>query len=165
MVKMKRNEIKKICIFASLEKMYREMKVLIGSDHAGFELKNAIKSHFADGFDWEDVGTYSDESVDYPDYAHPLAEAISLKKFEKGILICGTGNGVAITANKHKDVRAALSWNEDIARLARQHNDANILVLPARFIGKETAFKIVKCFFSTSFEGGRHVRRVEKINL
>lgn len=142
-----------------------KMKIIIGADHAGYELKEYIKSQFSDGFEWQDAGTFGSESVDYPDYAHPVAEAVSENKAEKGILICGTGNGVAMTANKHRDVRAALCWNEEIAKLARQHNDANILVLPARFISKELAAEIVKCFFTTEFEGGRHARRIGKINL
>ena len=111
------------------------------------------------------MGTYSSDSVDYPDFAHPLAEKISNGENKYGILICGTGNGIGMTANKHANVRAALCWNVDIAALARQHNDANILVLPARFITEEDAFKVVETFFSTEFEGGRHQRRVEKINI
>ena len=140
------------------------MKVYIASDHAGYELKAAIKQHFTNGFEWEDFGTHTSESVDYPDFAHPLAEAIAADSAAKGVLICGTGNGVAITANKHANVRAALSWNRDIAALARQHNDANVLVLPARFISVEDAFDLVETFFNTPFEGGRHERRVNKIN-
>lgn len=140
------------------------MKIYIASDHAGYELKSAIKQHFTNGFEWEDLGTHSSESVDYPDFAHPLAEAIAADAAAKGVLICGTGNGVAITANKHANVRAALSWNRDIAALARQHNDANVLVLPARFIAVEDAFDLVETFFNTPFEGGRHERRVNKIN-
>lgn len=141
------------------------MKIIIASDHAGYELKESIIRHFANEFEWENMGTYSSESVDYPDYAHPLAEKISNGENKYGILICGTGNGIGMTANKHANVRAALCWNVDIAALARQHNDANILVLPARFITEEDAFKVVETFFSTEFEGGRHQRRVEKINI
>lgn len=141
------------------------MKIIIASDHAGYELKESIIRHFANEFEWENMGTYSAESVDYPDFAHPLAEKISNGEKKYGILICGTGNGIGMTANKHANVRAALCWNVDIAALARQHNDANILVLPARFITEEDAFKVVKTFFSTEFEGGRHQRRVEKINI
>lgn len=141
------------------------MKIIIASDHAGYELKESIIRHFANEFEWENMGTYSSESVDYPDYAHPLAEKISSGENKYGILICGTGNGIGMTANKHANVRAALCWNVDIAALARQHNDANILVLPARFIAEEDAFKVVETFFSTEFEGGRHQRRVEKINI
>lgn len=141
------------------------MKIIIASDHAGYELKESIIRHFANEFEWENMGTYSSESVDYPDFAHPLAEKISNGENKYGILICGTGNGIGMTANKHANVRAALCWNVDIAALARQHNDANILVLPARFINEEDAFKVVETFFSTEFEGGRHQRRVEKINI
>lgn len=141
------------------------MKIIIASDHAGYELKESIIRHFANEYEWENMGTYSSESVDYPDFAHPLAEKISNGENKYGILICGTGNGIGMTANKHANVRAALCWNVDIAALARQHNDANILVLPARFITEEDAFKVVETFFSTEFEGGRHQRRVEKINI
>ena len=141
------------------------MKVHIASDHAGYELKEAVKQHFSNGFEWEDHGTFSTESVDYPDFAHPLADAVSKDDTARGILICGTGNGVAITANKHANVRAALCWNHDIAALARQHNNANVLALPARFIDQATAFDLIATFFDTPFEGGRHERRVQKINL
>lgn len=141
------------------------MKVIIASDHAGFELKEKIINQFKVDFEWVDNGTFSSESVDYPDFAHPLADKVSKGEFEYGILICGTGNGIGMTANKHANVRAALCWKEEIAELARQHNNANILVLPARFISDEDAFAVVKTFFSTAFEGGRHQRRVEKINI
>lgn len=141
------------------------MKIIIASDHAGYQLKEDIIKHFADDFEWENLGTFSSESVDYPDYAHPLAEKIASGENKYGILICGTGNGIGMTANKHANVRAALCWNVEIAALARQHNDANVLVLPARFITDEDAFNVVKTFFSTAFEGGRHQRRVEKINI
>lgn len=141
------------------------MKVYIASDHAGYEMKEAIKRHFSTEFEWEDFGTNSSESVDYPDYAHPLAEAVAQSPENRAVLLCGTGNGVAMTANKHADVRAALCWNTEIAALARQHNNANVVVLPARFIPTEDAFAIVETFFNTPFEGGRHARRVEKINI
>ncbi|MCQ2270887.1 MAG: ribose 5-phosphate isomerase B [Bacteroidales bacterium] len=141
------------------------MKVIIASDHAGFELKEKIINQFKVDFEWVDNGTFSSESVDYPDFAHPLADKVSKGEFEYGILICGTGNGIGMTANKHANVRAALCWKKEIAELARQHNNANILVLPARFISDEDAFAVVKTFFSTAFEGGRHQRRVEKINI
>ena len=141
------------------------MKIIIASDHAGYQLKENIIKHFSNDFEWENLGTYSSESVDYPDYAHPLAEKIASGENKYGILICGTGNGIGMTANKHAGVRAALCWNVEIAALARQHNDANVLVLPARFITNEDAFNVVKTFFSTEFEGGRHQRRVEKINI
>ena len=141
------------------------MKVYIASDHAGYEMKEAIKAHFSAEFEWVDLGTDSSESVDYPDYAHPLAEAVAQSPENRAVLLCGTGNGVAMTANKHADVRAALCWNTEIAALARQHNNANVVVLPARFIPTEDAFAIVETFFNTPFEGGRHARRVEKINI
>lgn len=141
------------------------MKVVIASDHAGFELKEMVKKEFSSHFDFEDLGTYSTESVDYPDFAHPLASKVAEDPSLFGILICGTGNGMIMTANKHADVRAGLCWSPEIAALARQHNNANVLAMPARFISPETAFEIVKTFFNTEFEGGRHQRRVEKINL
>ena len=127
----------------------------IGSDHAGFHLK---------GFEMKDVGCSSEQSVDYPDFAHPVAAIVEENKDSKGILICGSGNGISMTANKHQGIRAAICWTEEIAELARLHNDANILVLPARFITLEEAIKIVDVFFNTSFEGGRHQNRVDKIS-
>ena len=141
------------------------MKVLIGSDHAGFALKEQLKKEFSNEFSFEDVGTFSEESVDYPDFAHKLTCQISQNPSSFGILICGTGNGMAMCANKYKDVRAGLCWNADIAALVRQHNNANILVIPARFITLEEAKNVFKTFFSTDFEGGRHQRRVEKVNI
>lgn len=140
------------------------MKIIIASDHAGFELKEQIKRHFAGEFEFEDLGTHSAESVDYPDFAHPLAEKVAHNPSLFGVLICGTGNGMVMTANKHADVRAGLCWAPEIAALARQHNNANILVMPARFIPEETAFNIFDTFFHTEFEGGRHERRIAKIN-
>lgn len=142
------------------------MTIAIGSDHAGFSLKEEVKSRLTEkGYTVTDFGTHSADSVDYPDFAHPVAEAVEKNKAEKGILICGSGNGVCITANKHAGVRAALCWNEELAALARQHNDANVLCIPSRFITSETAFAMVNTFISTSFEGGRHQKRVEKISL
>lgn len=141
------------------------MNILIASDHAGFHLKESIKMYYKSVYQFTDFGTFSDESVDYPDFAHPLASAVSSNPAQFGILICGTGNGMAITANKHPHVRAALSWSVDIATLARQHNNANILVLPARFITNDDSFKIIDAFFNTDFEAGRHLRRIDKINL
>lgn len=141
------------------------MKLVIASDHAGYDLKEFLKVNIKNVEEWTDCGTYSSESVDYPDFAHKLASIVSANPEQKAILICGSGNGVAITANKHPHVRAALCWCEDIASLAVQHNNANVLVLPARFISQEKALKIVTAFFSASFEGGRHQKRVEKINL
>lgn len=141
------------------------IQVAIGSDHAGFDLKEEIKKHFSvQGFVFQDYGTFSDASMDYPDAAHPVAKAVEAGEFRWGILLCGSGNGVAMTANKYQGIRAALCWNEEIARLARLHNNANILVLPARFISGEEAMRCVETFSSTGFEGGRHERRVEKIS-
>jgi len=140
-------------------------EVVIGSDHAGYELKEKVKDFLTEiGYKIKDVGTYSDESTDYPEYAHELAVEISDGKIDQGILICGSANGVSMTANKHKDVRAAISWNKEIAQLAREHNNANVLSLPARYISDEEAYEIVRVFLDTEFEGGRHQRRVSKIN-
>jgi ribose 5-phosphate isomerase B len=142
------------------------MTIAIGSDHAGFSLKQEVKSRLAEqGHVVTDFGTHSADSVDYPDFAHPVAEAVEKNKAEKGILICGSGNGVCITANKHAGIRAALCWNEELAALARQHNDANVLCIPSRFITTETAYAMVKTFITTGFEGGRHQKRVEKIRV
>jgi ribose 5-phosphate isomerase B len=142
------------------------MKIAIGADHAGFTYKEQIKNFLiAKGFSVEDVGTHSPDSVDYPDFAHPVAQAVENKKADWGILVCGSGNGVAITANKHQGIRAALCWNIELARLARQHNDANVLCLPARFVSVEEALQMVEAFANTSFEGGRHSNRVAKISI
>ena len=141
------------------------MKIYIGSDHAGVDLKTCVKELFVCRFEFNDLGTFTSESVDYPDFAHPVAENVLKDNGSFGILICGTGNGMAITANKHAGIRAALCWSPDIAALARQHNNANIIVLPARFISPETAIETLEAFFSAQFEGGRHQRRIDKINL
>ena len=139
-------------------------KIAIGADHAGFELKEKMREWLTrSGFESKDFGTYSSESSDYPDFAHPVSTAVEKKECDLGILICGSGNGVAITANKHQGIRAAICWNEELASLARQHNDANVLCLPARFISSDLAMKIADKFLSSSFEGGRHERRVKKI--
>lgn len=141
------------------------MKIAIGSDHAGFEYKEALKKWLEEtGNDTKDFGTYSTASADYPDFAHPVASAVEEKEFELGILVCGSANGVAITANKHQGIRAAICWNEELASLSRQHNNANIVCLPARFISYDVAEKIVDRFLHTSFEGGRHANRVDKIS-
>ena len=141
-------------------------KVLaLGSDHAGYELKEFLKKYLSDkGFEIIDFGTESVNSVDYPDFAHPVAKAVNDNIFEKGILICGSGNGVNIVANKYPNVRAALCWLGELAELARKHNNANILSLPARFISFEESIKIVDLFLSTTFEGGRHQTRIDKIS-
>jgi ribose 5-phosphate isomerase B len=143
------------------------MKKIIGiaSDHAGYEMKEFIKSFLEkDGYEIKDFGTFSSESMDYPDVAHPLALAVESGELPKGIALCGSGNGISMSLNKHKGIRAALCWNVELAALARQHNDANILSLPARFISNELAKEIVEKYLSTDFEGGRHLRRVEKIS-
>ena len=140
------------------------IKVAIGGDHAGFEYKsNMIVKLESLGYELKDFGPFSDASVDYPDYVHPLSSAIESGEFEFGIVICGSGNGVAITANKHQGIRAALCWNEELAALSRQHNNANVLALPARFISYEEAEQLAEIFLSTEFEGGRHQNRVSKI--
>ncbi|GMQ25614.1 ribose 5-phosphate isomerase B [Algoriphagus sp. oki45] len=139
-------------------------KIAIGGDHAGYEYKGKLVEKLeALGYEVKDFGPFSSASVDYPDYVHPLCTAIENGEFDQGIVICGSGNGVAITANKHQGIRAALCWNEDLAALARQHNNANVLAIPARFISYELAEKLAEIFLSTDFEGGRHQNRVNKI--
>ena len=141
------------------------LRIAIGGDHAGFTLKETIKLILTEkGYKVKDFGTYSEDSVDYPDFAHPLSEAVSKKEYDRGILICGSANGVNMVANKHAGIRSALCWREEIAELARLHNDANVLALPARFITEEEAKNIVIKFLNTNFEGGRHLQRVNKIN-
>ena len=141
------------------------MKIGIGGDHAGFEYKGAIIEKLeAEGFEVKDFGPFSDESCDYPDYVHPLAEAVEDDECDLGIVICGSANGVAITANKHQGVRAAIAWEPVLAELARTHNDANVVAIPARFISLDTAKEIVEIFLKTEFEGGRHQKRVDKIS-
>jgi ribose 5-phosphate isomerase B len=140
-------------------------KIAIGGDHAGYDYKQALITKLeSEGYEIKDYGPDSDNSVDYPDFAHPLAEGVLKGEQELGILICGSGNGVAMTANKHPDIRAALCWNEELAQLARQHNNANVLCLPARFVSLVQAQSIVQHFLQASFEGGRHDRRVQKIS-
>ncbi len=137
----------------------------IASDHAGFELKELVIAHLRDkGFEVRDFGTNGLDSVDYPDYAHPVGSAINKGEYQRGIVICGSGNGVQMTVNKYLHVRCALCWTPKLAQLGRAHNDANILSMPARFISTETAMQIVDMFLNTPFEGGRHARRVEKIS-
>jgi len=141
------------------------LKLGIGGDHAGYDLKKLLIAKLeAEGHHVKDFGPYSNESVDYPDYVHPLATAIHSGEFDFGIAICGSGNGVAMVANKHQGIRAALCWKPELAELARAHNDANILCLPARFISQEEAEQCVEVFLTEPFEGGRHKRRVDKIN-
>lgn len=143
--------------------MSRE-RIPIGADHAGFELKEKLKGVLAElGYDVEDVGTNSAASVDYPDYAHPVAREVETGQAQRGVLLCGTGLGMAYAANRHPHVRAAVAWNSEVAALSRLHNNANILVLPARCITAEEGVDILKTWLDTPFEGGRHERRVEKI--
>ncbi len=138
--------------------------IALAADHAGYRLKEQLKEYLKQkGYDVYDFGTYSEESVDYPDFIHPLAEAIERGEYEIGFIMCGSGNGVAITANKHQGIRAGYCWNEEIARLAKQHNNANVCALPGRFIAFDYAKVIVDAYLSAQFEGGRHQRRVDKI--
>ena len=140
------------------------MKIAIGSDHAGFNYKEAIKDHLQQvGHTVEDLGTFTEASCDYPDYAHAVALAVEQGKAESGVLVCGSANGVAITANKHAGIRAAICWEKEIAILARAHNDANIICIPARFVSTDATFEMVDAFLATPFEGGRHQTRVGKI--
>lgn len=136
----------------------------IGADHAGFQLKERVKAHLeAKGYEVKDFGCYSEESIDYPDYAHPVASMVEENENMLGIVICGSGNGINMTANKHQGIRSALCWKKEIAELARQHNNANVIALPARFITEEEGIEMVDAFLSTAFEGGRHQNRVNKI--
>lgn len=148
-------------------KPINQIKLGIASDHAGYELKETIKKYLAGqgNSTVKDFGTYSADSCDYPDYAHPLASAVETGECEFGIAICGSANGISMTVNKHQGCRAAICWNTELAALARQHNNANVLSLPARFISADLALEILKTFFATDFEGGRHERRVRKIAL
>ena len=140
------------------------MNIGIGADHAGYELKKTIIRFLKkQGYQIEDFGCYSEESIDYPDYAHPVCESIEKGGNKFGVLICGSGNGISMAANKHSGIRAALSWSPEIAELGRRHNNANIVSIPARFISEQAALKIVEVFFNTGFEGGRHQARVDKI--
>ncbi|TGE26672.1 ribose 5-phosphate isomerase B [Hymenobacter metallicola] len=142
-----------------------ENKLAIGSDHAGFAYKEMLAHWLRDnGYEVKDFGTHSADSVDYPDFVHPLAASITSGEFERGILVCGSANGVAITANKHAGIRAAIAWAPELAELARQHNNANIICVPERFVTEEAARDIVSKFLNTTFEGGRHKTRVSKID-
>lgn len=141
-------------------------KIVIASDHAGFELKKKLIQYLSNkGIEIKDLGTFSPEAVDYSDYGHKLASAVEEGVFKIGISICGSGNGINMTANKHQKIRSAICWNEEISRLARFHNDANICALPARFIDEKLALKIVDIFLTTEFEGGRHITRINKIPI
>lgn len=142
------------------------MKKCIGlcSDHAGFELKEFVRKWLdSKGWEYKDFGTYSTESCDYPDFAHPLALAVEAGECYPGIAICGSGNGISMTLNKHQGIRAALCWTPEISALARMHNDANVLVMPGRFVSEEEAERILDAFFASEYEGGRHQRRIDKI--
>ncbi len=141
-------------------------KVAIVSDHAGYYLKEKLLNYLKkENIELKDLGSYTPEAVDYPDFGHPLAKAVSSGEYDLGISICGSGNGINMTVNKHPGIRSALCWNEEISRLARAHNDANICALPGRFINEAEAYLIVRTFLSTDFEGGRHKRRIDKISL
>jgi len=140
------------------------MNIALAADHAGFVLKDKIKDYLLkNNFEVIDFGTFSEKSVDYPDFAHPLAISVEKKECDFGISICGSGNGINMTANKHQGIRSALCWNVEIAKLARLHNDANVCSLPARFISDEIAISIIITFLNTEFEGGRHLLRIEKM--
>lgn len=143
----------------------QQLRIAICSDHAGFDLKNLVMDYLSakNPIVIKDFGTYSSESCDYADFAHPMASAVEASEFDFGISICGSGNGISMTVNKHQGIRAALCWNEEIVALARQHNNANVLSLPARFVSVEQALRMVDVFFSTEFEGGRHQSRIDKI--
>jgi ribose 5-phosphate isomerase B len=142
----------------------KNLPLAIGCDHAGFEYKEALKAMLtADGWQVVDKGTYSIDSTDYPDYAHPVATMVETGLAAAGILVCGSGNGVCMTANKHAGIRAALCWNEELASLSRQHNNANVICIPSRFVTYEVAAKMTEVFLATAFEGGRHEKRVNKI--
>lgn len=143
--------------------MNKNLSIAIGGDHAGFEYKK-ILIEFLNEYKVKDFGTYGSDSVDYPDFAHPVASAVEDGEFDLGILICGSANGVAITANKHQGIRAAICWNEELAELARSHNNANVLCIPARFVSEDLAKEITRKFINSTFEGGRHANRVDKIS-
>lgn len=141
-----------------------KFKIAIGSDHAGFKYKEMLKSFLADDHEVKDFGTFSADSVDYPDFAHPVSNAVESGAFTFGVLVCGSANGVAITANKHQGIRAAICWQKEIAELARLHNNANIICIPERFVTEELAKEMVTTFLHTAFEGGRHEGRVNKMS-
>lgn len=141
-------------------------KIGIACDHAGYEMKELLVGYLdAMGYEVLDFGTHSPESVDYPDFAHPLAEAIEAGELQRGIGLCGSGEGMAMTLNKHRGIRAGLCWNTDVATLVRRHNDANVLVLPARFVSNDEAVAMVEAFLGTAFEGGRHEKRIAKMAI
>ena len=140
------------------------MRLVLGSDHAGFERKTILKQWLHErGYQVDDLGTHSEYSCDYPDFSHPVARAVEAGQYDYGIVLCGSANGTCMTANKHQGIRAGLCWTPEISRLARAHNDANMLCIPARFVEQDAACKITETFLNTSFEGGRHQKRVAKI--
>jgi len=142
------------------------MKIAIANDHAGFEMKTSLLKWLEEQeYSYTNFGTDSSDSVDYPDYVHPLASAVEKGDFNLGVLVCGSGQGVSFTANKHQGIRAALCWGPEIAKLAREHNNANVLCLPARFLSDRTGIKILKTFLETKFAGGRHQNRINKVAL
>ena len=142
------------------------MKLAIASDHAGFKMKQKVKKYLIEkGYEIKDFGTDTEESIDYPEFGHLVAEAIEKKEYDLGITICGTGNGISMTANKHQGIRSAICWSEEISKLARAHNNANICSLPGRFLSIEESIVIIETFIRTEFEGGRHERRIKKIPL
>ena len=144
--------------------MNKDTIIPIGADHAGFKLKEAIVNHFSkEGYTFKDYGCFSEESIDYPDFGHPVAENVESNSGILGIVICGSGNGINMTVNKHQGIRSARCWTKELAALARQHNNANVIALPARFVDETTAIEMVETFLTTQFEGGRHERRVNKI--
>lgn len=152
--------------FERITRIQNDMSKIIpiGADHAGFQLKSAIIAHLEQqGYTMKDYGCYSEESIDYADFGHPVASHVENEPGMPGIVICGSGNGINMTVNKHQGIRGALCWNLEVAKLAREHNDANIMALPARFITEEQAKEMVDAFLDTAFEGGRHQRRIEKI--
>jgi ribose 5-phosphate isomerase B len=141
-------------------------KIAFACDHAGYEIKEFLVSELkSEGYEIKDFGTYSSESVDYPDFAHPMATSVNKGEFRFGVSLCGSGNGINMTVNKHQNIRSALCWNTEISKLARLHNDANICAIPARFVSEKEALAILKIFLSTDFEGGRHIKRINKIPL
>ncbi len=142
----------------------KKLRIAIGCDHAGYEMKNDIIRHFSDSLDFLDSGTFSEESCDYPDFAHASCEKFTSGEADFVVLLCGSGNGMAITANKHHNIRCALVWTDELSKLARLHNNANAIAIPARFITVQQACDIIEAFLNTEFEGGRHLRRVEKIS-
>ena len=155
-----------ITTFVILQTNIKKMKIAIGNDHAGTDYKFAIKTHLeSKGYIITNYGTDASDSVDYPDFVHPVAKVVVAKKVDFGILICGSANGVAMTANKYQDIRAGLCWNKEIVSLIRQHNNANILCIPARFTAIHQAIEMVDVFLNTKFEGGRHQNRIDKIPL